>query len=88
MNNKLNSNFGLISEKEINDLALEKYKQNIKEMQEKEKALSKMPYSEEYPRLAPSKHNTCHEVIIRSLWLSLFFTAVMAPSVSKVLYSK
>ncbi len=47
MNNKLT---GLISEKELNDLTLKNYKDNLNMIADKEKALSQMPYSSEYPR--------------------------------------
>lgn len=40
----------LFSEKELSDLAIETYKKNLEILQEKEKFISQLPYSDDYPR--------------------------------------
>ncbi len=74
----MNEKGKLITEKDIEELALKKYKENIKFLQEKEKYISQMPYSEEYPRFFTNKYNTCHTIILRSFWYSMFVAVFLA----------
>jgi len=46
----MNKDKVLFLEKELSDLALETYKKNLNIIQEKEKFISQLPYSDDYPR--------------------------------------
>jgi hypothetical protein len=46
----MNKNQLVFSEKELSDLALDTYKKNLNILQEKEKFISQLPYSDDYPR--------------------------------------
>lgn len=84
----MNDKNKLLCEKDVEDLALKIYKEKIKANQEKEKFISEMPYSDEYPRLAGSKYHSCHSVILRSFYMSLILSLLYGFVYTHIRFSK
>lgn len=84
----MNDKGKLISEKDVEEIAFNLYKQKIKNLQEKEEFLSSLPYNDEYPRLITSKHGGCHAIILRSVFFSIVFGALFRQYFSSLIYSK
>jgi hypothetical protein len=83
----MNDKGKLISEKDVEELALKLYKEQINKLQEKEKFISQLPYSDEYPRLITSKGNSCHTIVLRSIYLSAFFSFAFGYLMTNMIYS-
>jgi hypothetical protein len=84
----MNDKGKLLSERDVEDLAMKIYREKIKAVQEKEKFISEMPYSDEYPRLAGSKYLSCHSVILRSFYLSIALSLLYGFAYTNLRYSK
>lgn len=84
----MNDKSKLLCEKDVEDLAIKIYKEKIKAKQEKEKFISQMPYSDEYPRLAGSKSYSCHSVILRSFYFSLILSLLYGFVYTHIRYGK
>ena len=88
LNNNSNSISNFVSEKYVEELALKRYQENIKYLQEKEKYISNLPYSDEYPRIYSNKYNSCENIFIRSIYMSTIMSAVLTIPYTMVRYSK
>jgi hypothetical protein len=84
----MNDKGKLITEKDVEELALNLYKEKVRHSQEKEKFISQLPYADEYPRLMGSKVNSCHTIILRSFYISGFFCLIYGFIYTHIRYSK
>jgi hypothetical protein len=76
----------LLSEKDIEDIALKLHAKKIKISQEKEKYINQLPYSDEYANIFHSKIGSCTTNLLRSFWYSLFL-AVASTSISSAIFN-
>ena len=83
-----NSNLNLVSEKYVEELVLKRHQENIKSLQEKEKYINSLPYSDEYPRIYSNKYNTCENLFIRSIYMSTIMSSLLTVPYTMVRYSK
>lgn len=83
----MNDKRKFFTEKELEEIALKLHKEKLNYSIEKEKYISQLPYSDEYPRIYHEKTMTCYGNIIRIFWKSLVCGLFSCPLYSSVYYS-